>query len=194
MVKKKSPMMAVAIPNLKQASSLTALRQYISSDCLHRRRTKLSSGRWSNFYFNLKPLMMKPHFLSLIGDLIAHKLPYNTTHVGGMASGGIPLVSATLIQYPFVEGFYVRGISKDHGTTTQIEGLNPEDLKGARVVVVEDVTTSGQSALRVVEIVREYGASCVHVITIVDREEGASLTLSEQGIVLIPLLQARDLL
>ena len=89
--------------------------------------------------------------------------------------------------------FFVRKQVKDHGTRSLIEGLAPgETLAGAPVVVVEDVTTTGGSALKAAEIVRAEGGDVVRVITIVDRLEGATDTFRAAGLEFAPLLTVDD--
>jgi len=112
---------------------------------------------------------------------------------GGMATGAIPIVSVlasrSFICKP-IPGFFVRTALKGHGANTLIEGcLEP----GMRAVVIEDVTTTGDSVLRAVHAVREFGAYVSEVITVIDRLEGAAENLRQHGITLTSLLTREDL-
>ena len=87
----------------------------------------------------------------------------------------------------------MRKQAKDHGTQSLIEGLaKGETLKGKRVVVVEDVTTTGGSALKAVEALKAQGGVIVRVLTLVDRKEGAADTFAKAGIAFTPILSTDD--
>jgi orotate phosphoribosyltransferase len=82
-----------------------------------------------------------------------------------------------------MQAFFVRKKPKEHGARLSVEGLMPgETLRGKRVVIVEDVTTTGGSAMKAVEAARESGAEIAFVLTIVDREEGATEAFAAQGL------------
>ena len=81
-----------------------------------------------------------------------------------------------------INAFFVRKQAKEHGTKSLIEGLpNGDSLKGKRVVIVEDVTTTGGSAIKAAEAVRAEGAEVVGVVTVIDRQEGAARSLRRGG-------------
>jgi orotate phosphoribosyltransferase len=87
----------------------------------------------------------------------------------------------------------VRKQAKVHGTKSLIEGLpDGESLKGKRVVVVEDVTTTGGSAVKAAEAVRAEGAEVVGVVTVIDRQEGAGEAFAATGLTLTPILTLAD--
>ena len=100
-------------------------------------------------------------------------------YVGGLEMGAVPIAGA-IAQLSFMRGhpiqaFFVRKKPKEHGAKLTVEGLaRGESLQGKRVVVVEDVTTTGGSAIKAVDVVREAGGEVVLVFTMVDREEGAA--------------------
>ena len=159
---------------------------------------RLASGRISDFYFNLKPTMMDPEGAYLIGRLISAAIsPGEADMVGGLEMGAVPIAVA-VAAVSFAQGrplpaFFVRKQVKEHGTQSLIEGLvKGETIKGKRVIIVEDVTTTGGSSLKAVEVVRAEGASVVRVITVVDRLEGAAQTFAKAGIVFAPLLTVQD--
>jgi orotate phosphoribosyltransferase len=160
----------------------------------------LASGRKSDFYFNLKPTMLDAEGASLLAELtvdalISEKIDY----VGGLEMGAVPLAGA-IAQLSFMRGhpiqaFFVRKKPKEHGAKLTVEGLaKGESLQGKRVVIVEDVTTTGGSALKAVEVVREAGGDVAFVFTMVDREEGAAETFKEAGLAFRSLFRATEFL
>lgn len=159
---------------------------------------KLASGRISDFYFNLKPTMLDPEGAYLIGALMTAAIaPDEADMVGGLEMGAVPLAAA-VAAVSFAKGrplpaFFVRKQAKAHGTQSLIEGLvKGETISGKRVVIVEDVTTTGGSSLKAVEAVRAEGGSVVRVITVVDRLEGAAETFAKAGIPFQALLTVQD--
>ena len=153
----------------------------------------LASGRTSSIYFNLKPAMLDPDGARLVGAAVAAKArELGATHVGGLEMGAVPIVAAAAAMSAVagdpVRAFFVRKQAKDYGTKSLIEGLaEGESLKGARVAVVEDVTTTGGSAMKAIDAIRDAGARIVGIVTLLDREEGASETFEAAGIALHPL-------
>jgi orotate phosphoribosyltransferase len=159
----------------------------------------LASGRTSNFYINLKPTMMHPEGAHLIGHLLVDALDgLDVDMVGGLEVGAIPMAAAAAAA-SFARGrpvpaFFIRKAAKDHGTKSLVEGLpKGETLKGRRVVVLEDTTTTGDSPLKAAAAARAEGAEIVRIVTIVDRLEGAAETIRASGLVYAPLLTVADL-
>lgn len=154
------------------------------------REFTLASGRKSTIYFNLKPTMLDPDGARLIGTMLARKATaLGAELVGGLEMGAVPLVSAIAAMSAAcgtpVQAVFVRKAAKEHGTQSLIEGLaEAEDLTGRHIVVVEDVTTTGGSSLKAVAALRESGARVEHVLTVVDREEGAAENFAAAGITL----------
>jgi orotate phosphoribosyltransferase len=159
---------------------------------------KLASGRMSTIYFNLKPTMLDPEGARLIGAALAEKAAVlGGDYVGGLEMGAVPLVAAAAAMSAVagkpVGAIFVRKAAKEHGTQSLIEGLaEGESLAGKRVVVVEDVTTTGGSALKAVATLRAAGATVEHAVTVVDREEGATEAFAAAGISLHALLRKRE--
>jgi orotate phosphoribosyltransferase len=92
-----------------------------------------------------------------------------------------------------VAGFLVRKQAKDHGTESLVEGLVRGDtLAGKRVVIVEDVTTTGGSAIKAAEVVRAEGGNVVRVVSVLDRQEGASEAFKAAGLAFSSVLHAAD--
>ncbi len=159
----------------------------------------LASGRKSDFYVNMKPTMMHPEGAYLIASLFLDKISGDDVDlIGGLEMGAVPLAAAVAAvgqaQGRPVQGFFVRKKAKDHGTQSLVEGLaEGEDLVGRRIVVLEDVTTTGGSALQAAEALKADGANVVCVITVVDRQEGAVETFGAAGMPFRALLTAQDL-
>ena len=111
--------------------------------------------------------------------------------------GAVPLVAAAAAMSAVagrpICAIFVRKAAKEHGTQSLIEGLaEGESLAGRRVVVVEDVTTTGGSALKAVAALRAAGATVEHVVTVVDREEGATEAFAAEGISLHALFRKSE--
>ncbi len=153
----------------------------------------LSSGRKSNFYIDIKQASTQPDILDMIADLIARKTTDKSLEYEKIACvelGGVPLaVSLSLkTRRPYL---IFRKAKKDYGVKSDMIG----DLKeGEKVLVIEDVTTTGSSAYSVVERVQERGGEIEAVIVVVDREEGASDFFSSKKIPFIPVLTSSKLL
>jgi orotate phosphoribosyltransferase len=157
---------------------------------------KLTSGKDSSFYFDMKPTLFDPEAAGLIADLILEALrEQQVDFIGGMEIGAVPIV-ACVAERSFPErplqGFFVRKQIKAHGTKRRIEGLPEDALRGKKVVLVEDVTTTGGSVLKAVEAARGEGAQVDTVVTVVDRLEGAEAGLEAHDLRLIALLTAAD--
>jgi len=152
----------------------------IKAKSFFRERITLASGRESDFYFNMKPSMFSPDGAYEISQLLFdHLRDENFDYVGGLALGALPLVS-NLSAFSHsksqpIAGFFVRDKVKDHGTKLLIEGLSKgETLEGKKVVILDDVVTTGGSAMKAVNAALEAGASVILVLALVDREEGAA--------------------
>jgi orotate phosphoribosyltransferase len=160
--------------------------------------TKLVSGRSSNFYFNMKPTMLDAEGAYLIAALILDALKGgDADYVGGLEMGAVPLATAVAVLsqtkgWP-LQAFFVRKQAKDHGAKKLIEGLAPgEMLAGKRLVILEDVTTTGGSSMKAIEAAKAEGGNIVRVITVVDRLEGAADTFKAAGIPFSAVLTVDD--
>ena len=134
---------------------------------------KLVSGAMSNFYFNCKPTMLDPEGKELIGRLIFDKIRgLDVTAIGGLALGAVPISGAvsliSRLEGKPIKEFIVRKEQKDHGIPAKVEG---ECRAGERVVVVDDVITTGGSTIQAIEAVRKLGLEVAKVVVLVDREE-----------------------
>lgn len=161
---------------------------------------KLASGRTSNFYFNMKPTMLHPMGAHLIGRLVTtHLMDRQIDAVGGLEMGAVPIaaavaaVSATT-PHP-LPAFFVRKEAKGHGTAALIEGpMAGDTLSGQRLCVIEDVTTTGGSAIKAVETLKSVGAVIDQVLTIVDRQEGANEAFASADLEFHALFRAEEFL
>jgi orotate phosphoribosyltransferase len=147
----------------------------------------LASGRVSDFYFDMKPTMLRPEGAAWLAELGLDALDdLAVDYIGGLEMGAVPLAAA-MAQLSFLKGrpiaaFFVRKQAKDHGAQKLVEGLDrSETLAGRNVVIIEDVTTTGESALRAVEAVKRQGANIVMVLSVVDRQEGAAENFRQAG-------------
>ena len=159
----------------------------------------LVSGRTSNYYLDMKPTMLNPEGASLLAELVLNKLEGVKMHyIGGLAMGAVPLLSQiAMLSYSKgrpIPGFFVRKAVKDHGTMKRIEGVKQSDLKGMSVVILDDVTTTGDSAMQAVKAAQDAGAKVELVLSIVDREEGAAEFFAKQKIPFKWLFRAGELL
>ena len=135
----------------------------------------LSTGRKSNFYFNCKPVTLSAEGASLVADAFLEKLnlfPESVNAVGGLTLGADPIIVAMMMRGRErgikLEGFYVRDKKKLHGTKELIANVPPP---GTKVVIVDDVVTTGQSTIDAIEAAQEAGCIVVGVIALMDRME-----------------------
>lgn len=155
---------------------------------------RLASGKLSTFYFNMKPTMLDSEGAHLIATLILDQLEgVEADLIGGLEMGAVPIASSvTAVAYARgrkLPAFFVRKQAKEHGTKSLIEGLaRDETMNGKRVVIVEDVTTTGGSAIKAAEAIRASGATIVRVITVVDRQDGADDAFKAANMDFRPLL------
>ncbi|MGV3634733.1 MAG: orotate phosphoribosyltransferase [Pseudorhodoplanes sp.] len=187
-------------PSRPLAETRSRLQEIIRKRSFGRGEITLASGRKSDFYFNPNPNMLDAEGAALRGELTLDALAGETIdYVGGLEMGAVPLAGA-IAQLSFMRGkpiqaFFVRKKPKEHGAKLSVEGLAPgESLKGKRVVIVEDVTTTGGSAIKAVDAVRESGAEIVMVLTMVDREEGATENFREAGLDFRAIYKAAEFL
>ena len=149
---------------------------------------ELSHGGTSNYYVDKYLFETDPHCLRLIASAFADRVGDET--LAGVALGAVPLVAVTSTETdaPYV---IVRKQAKEYGTGNRIEGRLPA---GDPVVVLEDIATTGQSALDAAEALREAGAVVERVLVVVDRQEGARELLADADVALEALVTAEELL
>ncbi len=149
----------------------------------------LRSGRTSTYYLDKYLFSTQPDVLEGLGRLFVAKLPAGTTRLAGAELGGIPLVSAASMAsgLPCV---FIRNQKKDYGTAKQLEG---KIAAGDRVVIVEDVATTGGQALEAAKVLQGEGAIVTTIICTIDRQEGARENIEAAGIAFESLFTVRDL-
>jgi orotate phosphoribosyltransferase len=157
---------------------------------------KLVSGRMSRFYVNCKPTILDPRGMYLVGHLVFDCIKnLNIQGVGGLTFGADPVAMATafasyLKGKPF-KAFSIRKTQKDHGIVKWVEG----DMKpGDKVVILEDVMTTGGSTLKAVERARAEGLDVVKVVALVDRQEGGAQVVRQQVPDLTAMVTIDDLM
>lgn len=145
----------------------------------------LSSGARSSYYLDVKSALTHPAVLAAVGEEIARTGPFDV--VAGVAVGGVPLAVVTSLSSgkPYA---IIRSTAKSHGK----DGLIIGRVEGLRVLLVEDVTTSGGSVIGGIDALRSGGAIVDTVVTVVDREAGAAAALEKLGVRLHALAYARD--
>ncbi|MGQ0712615.1 MAG: orotate phosphoribosyltransferase [Gemmatimonadaceae bacterium] len=178
--------------------SKSKLVQLLASRSAKRGEFVLSSGRTSSLYIDARLTTMSPEGLALIGPLGLQALRdagWNVDAVGGLTLGADPLAYAiayaSALQPPLVRAFTVRKEPKAHGTGRLIEGAF---TTGDRTAIIEDVITTGKSALQAAKAVVDAGGVIAGVIALVDREEGGREALEAEGLEVIALTRAAEIL
>jgi orotate phosphoribosyltransferase len=161
----------------------------------------LASGKKSPHFFDMKPVMMDPESAHLLGVLIHDKIQKFTRidAVGGLELGAVPLTGIAIAKTPKgsnLKGFIVRKEPKGRGgrKTGNPPGIEGSSLKkGDKILLLEDVTTTGGSALKAAARLQNMGCEVAGCITILDREEGGKNAFLNSEIPLIPLLLRSDI-
>ena len=143
----------------------------LKKDAYRKGEYKLSSGKTSEHYVNCKPVTLTGRGLTLSSLLLLKEV--ETSYVGGLTLGADPLVSGvalvSALDSRLVNGLIVRKEAKGHGTQAYIEGLLPPE--GTKITVLEDVITTGGSAIKAATRLRDAGYVVERVVAIVDRQE-----------------------
>lgn len=153
----------------------------------------LASGKKSKYYIDIKKASAIPRILKKIAGRIAEQMKTNSIkadYIGCVALGGVPIAVAVSLEtdLPLI---IIRKEAKEYGTKGQIVG---DFIKKSRVLMVEDVATTGGSVLKAIKILRDEELIISNVIVVVDREEGAQSALADEGIELTPLVRIGDIL
>jgi len=155
----------------------------------------LSSGQPSNYYINGKQVTLHPQGGLVVGRILLALLPEETSAVAGLTLGADPMVTAVSVVGASVgrsiAALIVRKEPKGHGTQAFIEG--PILTAGSPVVVLEDVVTTGQSALKAVERLRQAGYEVSQVIALVDRLQGGAELYQQQGLAFQSIFSIHDI-
>jgi orotate phosphoribosyltransferase len=175
---------------LKKVIMKKAIRRRLPSQEAFR----LASGDTSDFFFDCKLVTQDPEGISLVAEIIFDRIKdYRLDRIGGIQTGAIPICTAvaqlSYIKRQPIPAFWIRDKRKDHGTKKWVEGgLKRKD----RVVIVEDVTTRGNSVMEAVKAVREFDCEIVELITIIDRNKGAKEKFEKMGIQFTTLFKLSD--
>ena len=173
------------------------LLQLIEQRAVQRGTFTLASGRTASFYLDAKQVVLDAQGAMLVGRAILERLqalgPLPDA-IGGMSIGADPITAAAVTMAGVaglpLKGFMVRKEPKGHGMKRYVEGpVEP----GQRVVIVEDVTTTGGSSLLAIDRAIEFGLKVERVVTVIDRLAGAAAAFAARGIPLEPLVTIRDL-
>ena len=136
----------------------------------------LASGQKSRYYINSKKILFHAEAVALLGELLfeaTKDLPIQG--IGGLEVGAIPMAAAAAMHYHqrgrTIEGFFVRKQAKGHGSQERVEGVVKP---GDKVVVIDDVLTTGESALQAVQVMEAFGCEVLRIVCVVDRLQGAA--------------------
>ncbi len=167
----------------------TLIQQLKSCGAIKFGRFVLTSGAISDYYIDIKKASTDPMILK---DIAKRMSDYVNGYeiLAGMELGAVPLVVALALEtgIPYV---IIRKEKREHGTGKQIEG---GEVAGKNVLIVEDVTTSGGSVVKTIQILRENNAEVDRVLAVVDRESGAREILQKLEVEFIPLVSVSEIL
>ena len=171
------------------------LLELLKKDAYKKGDFTLSSGKTSEHYVNCKPVTLSGRGLTLASlSMLQH---VNTPVVAGLTLGADPLVSGvalvSALDRRLVNGLIVRKEAKGHGTQAWIEGPLPKE--GTKITVLEDVITTGGSAIKAVKRLRDAGYEVNKVVSIVDRQEDAEADIAMKlaGLELVSLFKLKEL-
>ena len=176
----------------------STLITFLAQHSAKRGQFTLASGKQSTFYIDARLTTMSPEGLSMIGPLALSALEetgWSVDAVGGLTLGADPISYA--ISYASarsdrpLRAFTVRKEAKAHGTGKLLEG---PFRQGDRVAVIEDVLTTGGSALRAIDAVRAAAGTVVGVLVLVDREEGGRQVIEKAGVPVVALVTASQII
>src|SRR6266404_4255293 len=152
-------------------SSRQDLLRLLASKSFRLGKFKLSSGGTSDYYIDCRTTTLDAKGSRLTGEVFSEEIRqrgWKPQAIGGLTMGADPIVAAVSVVSGELHGFLVRKVEKQHGTGQRIEGFRE---KGARVVIVDDVCTTGASTVQAIEAAREFGFEIVGVMCLVEREE-----------------------
>lgn len=149
---------------------------------------KLSSGGKSDYYIDCRTTTLDAKGAKLTGQVFLDEIRtrgWKPRAIGGLTMGADPVVVAVSVVSGDIDGFLVRKAEKEHGTGQRIEGFRE---KGARVVIVDDVCTTGASTIQAIQAAREFGFNVVGVMCLVEREEAGGRPQVEQAAAPAPFI------
>ena len=142
---------------------------------------KLASGRTSDYYIDCRTTTLDARGAQLTGQVFLEEVRaqgWDAQAIGGLTMGADPIVVAVAVTSGTMHGFLVRKAEKQHGMGQRIEGFQQ---KGARVVIVDDVCTTGSSTIQAIEAAREFGFEVIGVMCLVEREEAGGRPAVEKA-------------
>ncbi len=155
----------------------------------------LSSGKKSPYYINGKQVTLHPQGGLMVARLLLNMLPAGTVGVGGLTLGADPMVSALSVVGAYenrpITPLIIRKEAKGHGTQAYIEG--PDLPAGSLVTILEDVVTTGASAMKAVERLRDVGYEVNDILALVDRQQGGGALYAEAGLTFRPVFTIEEL-
>src|SRR5437762_1098054 len=149
---------------------------------------KLSSGATSDYYIDCRTTTLVARGAQLTGQVFLEEIRlrgWNVQAIGGLTMGADPIVVAVAVTSGTIHGFLVRKAEKQHGTGQRIEGFHE---KGARVVIVDDVCTTGASTVQAIEGAREFGFEIVGAMCLLEREDAGGRASVERAAVPAPFV------
>jgi len=149
---------------------------------------KLSSGGTSDYYIDCRTTTLDAKGSRLTGEVFLEEIQrrgWKPKAIGGLTMGADPIVVAVSVVSGEVDGFLVRKSEKQHGTGQRIEGFRE---RGARVVIVDDVCTTGASTVQAIEAAREFGFEIVGVMCLVERQEAGGRPNVEKAAGTVPFV------
>jgi orotate phosphoribosyltransferase len=174
----------MVVSALTGSEARAALLGLLAERAYRRGSFTLASGRTSEHYVNCKPVSLSGLGLALLGASMLELVEPTAAAVAGLTLGADPLVSAVALQAALagrdLDALIVRKEAKGHGTGAWLEG--PLPAPGSRITVLEDVVTTGGSALKAVNQLREAGYVVEQVVAIVDRQEGGAEAMQAAGL------------
>ena len=181
------------------AQTKSQLLALIDELAVVRGKVTLSSGKEADYYLDLRRITLDHRSAPLVGDVMLdlfeeHGLLNDLDAAGGLTMGADPvgtaIMHASVQRNTHVDAFVVRKQAKEHGMGRRVEG---PDVKGKRVIAVEDTSTTGGSVLTAVEALREAGANVVAVAVVMDRGTGAKERVEAEGLPYLIALSSADL-
>ena len=163
------------------SAARSQLLQVLAEKSFRLGQFKLSSGGTSDYYIDCRVTTLDAQGSRLTGEVFWQEIQargWRPQAIGGLTMGADPVVSAVAVVSGQVHGFLVRKAEKQHGTGQRIEGFRG---KGARVVIVDDVCTTGASTIQAIEAAREFGFEIVGAMCLVEREEAGGRANVEQA-------------
>src|SRR5437899_4842085 len=163
------------------ASARQELLRLLASKSFRLGQFKLSSGGTSDYYIDCRTTTLAAKGARLTGQVVLDEIRnrgWKPRAIGGLTMGADPIVVAVSVVSGELDGFLVRKAEKQHGTGQRIEGFRK---KGAKVVIVDDVCTTGASTVQAIEAAREFGFEVVGAMCLVEREEAGGRPSVEQA-------------